>query len=269
MSNKDSYPIGYSDAVVQTFKKRSAFDKGCFLIPHLKETDHLLDCGCGPGSISLDFATLLPKGRVTGMDIEASQIQEAEVLKGERGVTNATFIQGNITALPFKDHTFDVSFTNAVLWTLSDPIPALKELIRVTKPGGLIACREPSAEGILFYPESSIIRKSLELQCKGQAALKCDRNLGKKLATHFSSLELKDVDLSVSSDVYSSLERRELLANYSISAWKEAPWAKFLLEHQWVTPEEIQSFEEELIKWQKTPGAFISATWCEALGRKP
>ena len=85
----------------------------------------------------------------------------------------------------------------------------------------------------------------------------------------FSSLGLKDIDPSVSSDVYSSPERRELLANYSISALKEAPWAKFLLVHQWVTPEEIQSFEEELIKWKKIPGAFISATWCEVLGRKP
>ncbi|MCB1072045.1 MAG: hypothetical protein KDK96_02975 [Chlamydiia bacterium] len=46
MSNKENYPVEYSATVINTFKKRPAFEKGRFLIPHLKETDHLLDFGC-------------------------------------------------------------------------------------------------------------------------------------------------------------------------------------------------------------------------------
>ncbi len=69
-----------------------------------------------------------------------------------------------------------------------------------------------------------------------------------------------------SSDVYSSSEKRRQLAQYSISAWKEAPWAKHIREKSWASEEEIKEFQEELLRWEKRTGAFVSATWCEALG---
>ncbi|MCB1081651.1 MAG: class I SAM-dependent methyltransferase [Chlamydiia bacterium] len=266
MSSNSQYPIGYSDTAINIFKERSAFKNGRFLIPHLKETDHLLDCGCGPGSITLDFATLLPCGHVTGIDVEPSQIPIAQSLMQEREITNATFMQGSILSLPFENDQFDVAFTNAVLWTLSDPIPALQELKRVVKPGGIIACREPCFEGNLFYPESLPIKEAFDLQGRAQTEMGTDRNIGKKLAAHFFSVGLKKVELSVSVDVFSSPERRKLLARYSQTAWHDAPWAKMIQEKQWITPERIDYFKHELSKWENTPGAFFSTNWCEAIG---
>ncbi|MCB1084609.1 MAG: class I SAM-dependent methyltransferase [Chlamydiia bacterium] len=73
-------------------------------------------------------------------------------MKKDRGIENADFKQGSILNLPFPDKTFSVAFTHATLWTVSDPIAALQELTRVVKPGGIIASREPSSEGLLYYP---------------------------------------------------------------------------------------------------------------------
>lgn len=115
MSSKENYPVGYSATVVNTFKKRSAFEKGRFLIPHLKETDYLLDCRCGPGSITLDFASILEKGRVIGIDFESSQIECAKQLRKKKKTSNAEFCVADILNLPHANNTFDVAFTNGVL----------------------------------------------------------------------------------------------------------------------------------------------------------
>jgi ubiquinone/menaquinone biosynthesis C-methylase UbiE len=82
----------------------------------------------------------------------------------ERRVQNAAFQKADILNLPFEDDVFDVAFTHAVLWTVRDPFSAIQELKRVLKPGGVSASREPSSEGVLYYPESEVFEKALRLQ---------------------------------------------------------------------------------------------------------
>ena len=269
MSNNSEYPIGYSSSVVNIFNKRSAAEKARFLLPYLKETDHLLDCGCGPGSITLDFASLLSEGFAKGIDIEPSQVKYSKKLMEERKVQNAAFQTANILNLPFEDDAFDVAFTHAVLWTVKDPFAAIQELKRVVKPGGIIASREPSSEGLLYYPESKVFEKALRLQFQAQGALGSDRNLGKKLSYYFSQANLNEIKLSVSSDVYSSPEKRHQLAQYSIAAWSDAPWSEHIRAMSWASESDITSFQQALLDWQGSEGAFVSATWCQAIGQVP
>lgn len=266
MSSKENYPVGYSATVVNTFKKRSAFEKGRFLIPHLKETDYLLDCGCGPGSITLDFASILKKGKVVGVDFEPSQIECAKQLMKEKKVSSAEFQIADILNLPYKNNSFDVAFTNGVLWTIGETLQVLEELKRVVKPGGIIACREPSFDGAQYYPESKIFEKAFHLQNRSLDALGNNRNVGKELSAYFSKVGLKDVQLSVSCDLYSSDEKRRLFADYWINAWNIAPWAKHIREKSWASLNEIKEFQQEFLAWGKKEGAFISAPWFEALG---
>lgn len=61
----------------------------------------------------------------------------------ELGLKNISFQQGDCSALPFADNTFDVVYCHAVLCHVKDPIGALKEMRRVCKVGGLVAAREP------------------------------------------------------------------------------------------------------------------------------
>jgi ubiquinone/menaquinone biosynthesis C-methylase UbiE len=126
MSNKENYPIGYSSNVIQHFLKRSAQNDAGFLIPYLKEENILLDCGCGPGSITLDLASILSQGKVIGIDMESSQIERAKSLAKERNIQNAKFQTADLLHLPFENNTFDVAFTHAVLWTIRDFFRLLK-----------------------------------------------------------------------------------------------------------------------------------------------
>ena len=61
----------------------------------------------------MDFADILSRGSVMGIDIEPSQIEQSKKLMIERSIQNADFITSNITNLPF-----DVAYTDAVMCSL-------------------------------------------------------------------------------------------------------------------------------------------------------
>jgi ubiquinone/menaquinone biosynthesis C-methylase UbiE len=112
----------------------------------------VLDVGCGPGSITISIAQQIPTGHVTGVEYVSDPLDGARELAKANGVSNVTFQEGDIHALPFQDNTFDVVHAHQVLQHIADPIQALREMRRVVKEGGIVACRE-SAE-LSWYPEN-------------------------------------------------------------------------------------------------------------------
>jgi ubiquinone/menaquinone biosynthesis C-methylase UbiE len=62
----------------------------------------ILDVGCGPGSISVDMAKLVPKGRVVGVDCTPEPLNDARAFAIQQGVTNIEFQVGDIHALDFQ-----------------------------------------------------------------------------------------------------------------------------------------------------------------------
>ncbi len=93
----------------------------------------LLDVGCGVGSMQ---RYVLPHvGKSSGVDTEASAVEEAKRTFGE--ALSASHYDGH--TLPFADNTFDVSFTVNVMHHVPPPARErfMAEMLRVTRPGGL------------------------------------------------------------------------------------------------------------------------------------
>jgi ubiquinone/menaquinone biosynthesis C-methylase UbiE len=140
-----NYIHGHTASVLKSHSQRTASNSCAYLLPYLKPTDHVLDVGCGPGSITLDLARHVPSGHITGIDIASAQstLSEAQRLAAEAGQTNATFQVGDVGNLAeFRDDTFDVVHAHQVIQHVPDPVAALREMRRVCKPGGLVATRD-------------------------------------------------------------------------------------------------------------------------------
>ena len=114
---------------------------------------HILDVGCGPGTITADLAALVPDGHVVGLDAAPEVLDKARATATERGVHNVQFAVGDIYALDFPNSTFDIVHVHQVLQHVGDPVRALREMRRVTKPGGIVAAREADMGAITWYPE--------------------------------------------------------------------------------------------------------------------
>ncbi|WP_148667697.1 class I SAM-dependent methyltransferase, partial [Arthrobacter sp. Hiyo1] len=139
---EDVYTHGHHESVVRAHASRTAENSAAFVIPHLTAGTSVLDVGCGPGSITCDFAELVAPAKVVGLDRSAEIVAQAATLADERGVENVEFVTGNIYDLDFEDETFDLVHAHQVLQHLTDPVAALREMRRVAKPGAIVAVRD-------------------------------------------------------------------------------------------------------------------------------
>ena len=97
--------------------------------------EEILDLGCGDGGLTARLAGLVPRGRVLGIDASAGMIAAAR--EHQASAANLAFSLADITELDF-DSEFDIVFSNATLHWVKDHEPALRNLYRSLKPGGVL-----------------------------------------------------------------------------------------------------------------------------------
>jgi ubiquinone/menaquinone biosynthesis C-methylase UbiE len=114
--------------------KRVAFD-----LLALAPGQTLLDVGCGPGSDLVEAARSFG-GAVAafGLDSDTRMAREAAQTFGDAGITGSWVCLGEVQALPFQRETFDRVRVDRVLEHLTNPADAVRELLRVTRPGGRV-----------------------------------------------------------------------------------------------------------------------------------
>ena len=155
--DQERYTHGFHEAVVQAHSQRTAEDCAAFLIPSLSPESHLLDVGCGPGTITAGLGAYCHQ--VTGVDAEPSMLEQAATHARDEEVHNVSFEIGSAYDLRWPDQTFDVVYAHQVLQHLGDPVAALREFRRVLKPGGLVAVRDADYETMVHSPvDDRIVR---------------------------------------------------------------------------------------------------------------
>jgi len=100
------------------------------------ESDSILDVGCGSGSLALAIADAFPSARVTGVDPSAAFIQHLQTKAPDERLR---FAVGDAQALQWGDATFDKTVSQLVLNFVADRDTAVREMSRVTRPGGVVA----------------------------------------------------------------------------------------------------------------------------------
>ncbi len=108
---------------------------------HVEKGKHVLDVGCGIGKTSAAFARR--GARVVGVDISPRMVEWAKETAAREGVLDRVeFRTADARQLPFGDATFDAVLCESVLAFVPDKDNALREFIRVCKPGGYVGLNE-------------------------------------------------------------------------------------------------------------------------------
>jgi ubiquinone/menaquinone biosynthesis C-methylase UbiE len=100
----------------------------------------VLDVAGGAGEPSLTIAERVgPTGAVTCTDAVAEMVLAAESEAQRRGLTNISFRQCVADSLPFESNSFDAVVSRLGVMFFPDPLAALREMLRVAKPGGSLS----------------------------------------------------------------------------------------------------------------------------------
>jgi SAM-dependent methyltransferase len=106
--------------------------------------DHALDLACGDGTYALWLAERVgPSGRVVAVDSSPAYLELAARAVAASPFGGRVELQrGDAYGLPFADGSFDLAWCAQSMFSLPDPAGALRELRRVTRPGGAVAVFE-------------------------------------------------------------------------------------------------------------------------------
>jgi SAM-dependent methyltransferase len=104
---------------------------------HLRPGSRALDLASGVGDPALSIAAkVTPSGRVTATDLGPGMISLAEELARKKGLTNIEFREASAESLPFADESYDALTCRFGIMFFPDLPRALRECLRVLKPGG-------------------------------------------------------------------------------------------------------------------------------------
>jgi SAM-dependent methyltransferase len=142
----------------------------------MESAHRVLEVGCGTGAI---LSTLTTAAAVHGLDLDSDRLMEAR-----SHVPQAVLTCGNALSLPYDVGIFDITFCHFLLLWVSDPVQALNEMKRVTRPGGsILALAEPDYNDRVDKPD--VLVPLGKLQAKSLQRQGADPGLGKRLAELF------------------------------------------------------------------------------------
>jgi ubiquinone/menaquinone biosynthesis C-methylase UbiE len=267
--NTAVYTHGHHESVLRSHSWRTADNSAQYLLKHLTPDMHILDVGCGPGTITADLALLVPQGKVVGLETGPEILEKAKDFADKRGITNIQFSVGDVCNLGYPDHTFDVVHAHQVLQHLGDPVQALREMHRVTKPGGIIAARDTDFEAMTWYPEHQGLFDWRKLYLQVARSNGGEPKAGRRLHVwaHQAGIERSNIICSVGTWCYRTPEERHWWANSWADRTLSSGFALSALEKGYANQQELERIAQVWRDWGKDDDAWFAILHGEILCR--
>ena len=263
----DRYTHGHHESVLRSHSWRTVENSAAYLAPYLVPGATILDVGCGPGTITIDFATRVAPAHVIGMDSSTEIIEKATLLAAERDVGNVEFVTGNAYELPYADGTFDIVHAHQVLQHVSNPVAMLRELRRVRKPGGVVAARDVDYGGCFWFPESDGLDHWVRLLSQVQRSNEGEPDAGRRLKAWAVDAGFADVSATSSVWCFNDEIDREWWGSLWEARMLQSALAVDAIDMKFATQDELIDISMAWRAWANDPLGWFAMPHGEILCR--
>ena len=216
----------------------------------------IIDVGCGTGDFTRYLARLNPgKCQMIGVDARAASIKAAQAETKKAGLSKGiVFRVGDVNKLPLDKDYADLTCCRTLLMHLPDPLTAVKEMSRVTRPGGSVVAVEPGEMRTFHDPKD---QKFTELALAVEKAYRAgiwklegkDFAIGEKLAGIFQEAGLVGIRAEIQADTWINSDPRrklpdvkdEIRFGWQMFKENEKTERRYLLAGG-LSPERVRSF---------------------------
>jgi ubiquinone/menaquinone biosynthesis C-methylase UbiE len=262
----DRYTHGHHESVLRSHKWRTAENSAAFMLPLLRDGIALLDVGCGPGTITADLARRIQGGTVVGVDLPSDVIGAAQT---DLGTDTLRFEVGDVYALGFADASFDVVFAHQVLQHLGDPVAALREMLRVLRPGGHVAVRDSDYGAFLWSPADPRLSRWMELYHQLTKRNGAEADAGRNIHRWVRSAGFENLQVSSSNWTFQTAEERTWWGGLWADRVRQSEFATQSVEYGLTTDVELEGIAESFLQWSADPEALFIVVHGEVIGTKP
>ncbi|WP_233201736.1 class I SAM-dependent methyltransferase [Cryobacterium sp. Y11] len=182
-------------------------------------------------------------------------------------MTTIDFLPANIHALEFDNATFDVAHAHQVLQHVADPVQALREMARVTKPGGIVAVRDSDYAGFCWWPQIPALDRWLELYRAAARANGGEPDAGRRLLSWAHAAGLEEVTATSSTWCYSTPAERAWWGGMWADRILNSAIAGQLIESKLATSEDLQQISDAWKEWAASTDGWISILHGELIYR--
>lgn len=268
MTSSDRYTHGHHESVLRSHRWRTIENSAAFLVGELRDGLSLLDVGCGPGTISADFARRLPHGRVLAIDNAEDIINEARRDPQYADLDNLKFEVRDIYATGLDSDSFDIVFAHQVLQHVTDPVGALREMRRVAKPGGVVAVRDTDFGAFTWFPDDARLTRWLELYHEMTRHNHAQADAGRHLKEWVMEAGFSECTVTSSTWTFESEEERHWWGGLWADRVVQSRFAEQAQEYGLSTPEELAEIAAGFRAWADEPQGVFFVLHAEVLARK-
>lgn len=268
-SVEDTYTHGHHSSVLKSHTWRTAENSAGYLLPHLDASMTLLDVGCGPATITCDLATRVDD--VIGLEPAADILTKARATAASRSVDNVAFEVGSVYELRFDDGHFDVAHAHQVLQHLTDPVAAIREMVRVTKPGGIVALRDADYHAMTWYPQLPELDRWMEIYQAVARLNEAEPDAARYLVQWATDAGIDRDDITVSTDswLYCSADERSWWSDLWAERTVDSAFGEQARDYDFSTIEEQRTIAHAWRAWGAHPAAVFTVPNVELLIRVP
>jgi SAM-dependent methyltransferase len=261
------YTHGHHESVLRSHRWRTAANSAAYVLPYLSPGQTVLDVGCGPGTITADLAAIVAPGRVTALEVTDAALDLTRAEIGRRGLDTVDFAVGDVHRLDLPDGGFDVVHAHQVLQHVGDPVAALREMRRVTRPGGIVAVRDSDYAAFTWFPELPELDEWLDLYERVARGNGGEPDAGRRLLSWAHRAGFTDVTATSSTWCFATPEDR---------AWWGGMWAERVLASDMArtavatgaaTSDHLRRISEAWKRWAAHPDGWLSLLHGELICR--